>query len=312
MGRGAGRGGGARAIGQSELRHVALHALRPLFPYDHPDTLAGMQQEAADAQHRREMHGRRPPARRANHRALRIAHPFAPDWRGLLRQHGATAGATEVAGAVEAAGAAEASGAAGASGAAEASSPICVLRGERVRAALAASTAAHAAAQPEGRGGGRSRAGVSGRVHGARGALPLPLPPPPPGAWPQELLPRCLLRVSLEFATKGVCTPPAAIHAATAEHLAAWRADARWGGVALPAARGAADPSGALLGFVSSGGYDALAGRGVAVGFVAASLVVPLLSSDWNVGGSAAGAVLVLIRNSSSRQFRPALITVCA
>ena len=142
-------------------------------------------------------------------------------------------------------------------------------------------------------------------------ALPPP-PPLPPGAWPQELLPRCLLRVSLEFATKGVCSPPAAIHAATAEHLAAWRADERWGGVALPAARGAADPSGALLGFVSNGGYDALAGRGVAVGFVAASRVVPLLSSAWNVRGSAAGPVLVLVRNPSSRQFRPALITVCA
>jgi hypothetical protein len=264
-----------------------------------------MQQEAAEAQHRHEMHGRRPPARRANHRALRVAHPFAPDWRGLLRQHGAPAGAAEAAKAAEAAGAAEASEVTGAAGA---SSPICVLRGERVRAALAASTAAHIAAQPEGRG----RAGGSRRVHGARGPLPLPLPPPPPGAWPQDLLPRCLLRVSLEFATKGVCTSPAAIHAATAEHLAAWRADARWGGVALPAARGAADPSGALLGFVSSGGYDALAGRGVAVGFVAASLVVPLLSSDWNVRGSAAGPVLVLVRNPSSRQFRPALITVCA
>jgi len=63
---------------------------------------------------------------------------------------------------------------------------------------------------------------------------------------------------------------------------------------------------------VSNGGYDALAGRGVAVGFVAASRVVPLLSSDWNVRGSAAGPVLVLVRNPSSRQFRPALITVCA
>ena len=50
----------------------------------------------------------------------------------------------------------------------------------------------------------------------------------------------------------------------------------------------------------------------MAIGFVAAALVAPLLSSDWNVGGAAAGPVLVLVRNPSSRQFRPALITVCA
>ena len=132
------------------------------------------------------------------------------------------------------------------------------------------------------------------------------------------------------LAGKGVAVAPAALHACTLQQLAAWRLDRQWRGAQMPVAstkrsgsgKGAAPDStsaetaaaccGALLGFVSHGGYDALAGRAHAIGFVAAPLFAPLLSSAWNVGGAPSGAVLLLVRNVSSRQFRPVLATVCA
>ena len=297
---------GARAIGQSEQRHLHLHAQQPLFPYDYPDTLAGLRQHAADAQSRRLLHERRPPSRRPNHRSLRIAHPFAADWSALLRLPPVGGSDGDTADEV----------------------PLVVLRGAALRAALVPAPGGPDDTASGSRGGDRGGGGRAprGRGRGGDEAAAAPPPPPPPGAWPTELLPRCLLRVSLVLAGRGVAVAPAAVHACTSQQLAAWRLDRRWRGSQLPVAAtkragGAASGAtpaetaaccGALLGFVSHGGYDALAGRAHAIGFVAAPLFAPLLSSAWNVGGAPSGAVLLLVRNVSSRQFRPVLATVSA
>ena len=75
---------GGRAIGQLELRAIALHEERPLFPYDAPDTLAGSHHAAADGVDRRNAHARRPPSRRPSYAKLGVAQPFACDWPSLL------------------------------------------------------------------------------------------------------------------------------------------------------------------------------------------------------------------------------------
>ena len=56
--------------------------------------------------------------------------------------------------------------------------------------------------------------------------------------------------------------------------------------------------------------YSLLLGTGTAVAFCAAVPLLDALRSPTNVGASARGPLLVLVRNVSSRQFRPALLTI--
>ena len=59
------------------------------------------------------------------------------------------------------------------------------------------------------------------------------------------------------------------------------------------------------LGFVTNGSFDELRGHAVALGFCAAG---DLFSLPVETAG---GAVLVAVRNASSRHFRLALASVC-
>ena len=86
--------------------------------------------------------------------------------------------------------------------------------------------------------------------------------------------------------------------------------DRRWGGAQLPAGRRAVAPGDAQIGCVSAGGYHALHGGGFAVGYCAAAPLLERFGSDANLSGTPAGPLLVLVRNVTSRQFRPALLTV--
>ena len=132
-----------------------------------------------------------------------------------------------------------------------------------------------------------------------------------------------LVRVSLRMTAKGRPYAPAAIHAMREEDLRAWRADHSWGGTAVPPrAPHQPLPAGQLLGFVTNGGPSVLLGVGSAVGFCAAGVLVDLLrSSDLQNHSDHSGqqghqqaanqpTLLVLVRNPTSRQFRPAIATV--
>lgn len=105
---------------------------------------------------------------------------------------------------------------------------------------------------------------------------------------------------------------PPNVRQAAPPSLRAWEATASWGGSELPRSRTAPSPSAGLLGFVTSGGYSHLLGRSVAIGFCAAAPLVRLLQGESNISKTAAGPIRVLVRNVSSRQFRPALLTICA
>ena len=303
---------GGRAIGQREKRLVALEEEQPLFPYDYPDTLSGLQTALAEAEERRLRHEAHPPARRPNHAAMCVDHPFAADWPALLGvprttlaqppppppplppQPPTTMTATPSHGSREEAAAGEEAASAAPEPPVEPPSqpPVMqfgVLRGEHA-AALAATDA--------------------------------PLPP-----LLRALAPRMLVRVTIHLCSKGCPHAPAAIHAPRVEDVSAWRHNQRWGGPAVPAGAGAAQlPAGGLLGYVTNGGYSLLRGGGMALGFIAAESFADMLRSGAAIasaansgstppgapdrGRSAAAAgkasVLVLVRNPSSRQFRPA------
>ena len=63
---------------------MLLAADQPCFPFDAPHTLAGLAAEIDETEERRRSHYRRPPSRRPGHAAMRVTHPFGPDWPGLL------------------------------------------------------------------------------------------------------------------------------------------------------------------------------------------------------------------------------------
>ena len=271
---------GGRAIGQLELRAIALHEERPLFPYDAPDTLAGSHHAAADGADRRNAHARRPPSRRPNYAKLGVAQPFACDWPSLLGLPPPPDAAAAAPAADTAAGADAAAPAAAVSGEGWwPQPPFCVLRGAAVATAFAKRREGGAAA-----------------------------PALPPSLASQ--LPSALLRVVLVMGGRGHPQPLAAIHAPTAAEVARWRADRRWGGAQLPAGRRAVAPGDAQIGCVSAGGYHALHGGGFAVGYCAAAPLLERFGSDANLSGTPAGPLLVLVRNVTSRQFRPALLSV--
>ena len=289
---------GGRAIGQKELRAVARHADQPLFPYDYPDTVAGMRLQLAEAVERSATHARHPPARRTNHAALRVDHPFAADWPSLLGVPRTTLPAPGPGpGPVPVP-------------AASAHSPPSTT--EATSAASAAPESAPIVMQ----------FGVLRSEHalavGDAGTAGTPLPP-----LLKALAPRMLVRVSLRMTAKGRPYAPAAIHAMREEDLRAWRADHSWGGTAVPPrAPHQPLPAGQLLGFVTNGGPSVLLGVGSAVGFCAAGVLVDLLrSSDLQNHSDHSGqqghqqaanqpTLLVLVRNPTSRQFRPAIATV--
>jgi hypothetical protein len=322
---------GARAAGHRELRLLSLHAESDQFPYDHPDTLCGQQREQHDAGERMRAYMARPPSRRPNFRALRVSYPFSAGYAGVLGegQFPPTAQAADSLPTAQAADSLEAHiekeadevpsdrprarvpPHAGASpphaGASRAPFvpvrgeplaglplyPICVLRGPRIAAAL------------EGEAG-------EGEEARTRPALPRAV---------QGLLQHCLFRVILRFPRKGGARPPAMIHSATGAQLDAWRREPRWTGLELESKGGGGrvvggDPGltacGPLVGFVSNGGYDVLAGHSVAIGMCAATSIVELLQGPCNLGRNARGPLLLMVRNVTSRQFRPALATVRA
>ena len=66
------------------------------------------------------------------------------------------------------------------------------------------------------------------------------------------------------------------------------------------------------MGFVTNGGYDTLKGSGVAGGFCSAARFVALLENGYRVDAPSTGmpTVLVLVRNPSSPQFRPAFASL--
>ena len=273
---------GGRAIGQLELRAIALHEERPLFPYDAPDTLAGSHHAAADGVDRRNAHARRPPSRRPNYAKLGVAQPFACDWPSLLGLPPPPDAAAAAPAADTAAGADAAAPAAAVSGEGWwPQPPFCVLRGAAVATAFAKRREGGAAA-----------------------------PALPPALAPQ--LPSALLRVVLVMGGRGHPQPLAAIHAPTAAEVARWRADRRWGGAQLSAGRRAVAPGDAQIGCVSAGGYHSLHGGGFAIGYCAAAPLLERFGSAANLSGTPAGPLLVLLRNVTSRQFRPALLTVRA
>ena len=255
---------GCRAIGQSELRAICLHADMPLFPFDAPDTLAGLIAEVGEAEARRAAHARRPPKRRPNHVKLRVDHPFGGDWPALLHVPRTAVPSSD--------------------GGSEAVTAMQfgLLRGEHAKAAC--------------------------------GGQMTPLL--------RALMPRMLLRISLRFPGKGCARPPAAVHAARQGDVERWRAgltapssadkktksNALWGGTTLPARKptGTAVPAGPLLGFVTNGGFNRLQGKATALAYVAAAPFAELLAHPEQ----REAALLVLVRNPSSRQFRPALASV--
>ena len=138
----------------------------------------------------------------------------------------------------------------------------------------------------------------------------------------RAVMPRMLVRVCLEFPGKGCPRAPAAIHTVLPEQLRAWRHNRSWGGSEVPPGTSKPIPSGALVGFVSNGGFSKLQGRSAAVGFCAAEAFAELLRTSAEKpegaargggkggGGGSKRSVLVLVRNTSSRQFRPALAYV--
>ena len=69
---------------------------------------------------------------------------------------------------------------------------------------------------------------------------------------------------------------------------------------------GTAVPAGPLLGFVTNGGFNRLQGKATALAYVAAAPFAELLAHPEQ----REAALLVLVRNPSSRQFRPALASV--
>jgi hypothetical protein len=130
--------------------------------------------------------------------------------------------------------------------------------------------------------------------------------------------------------------PPATLHAPSEADLAnIAEAGAGWGGRALPvlprsrrAGRGGRGGGGRggggrggggrgggveeepIIGFVSSGGYSKVLGRGLAICYCAAEPLLHLVRGPANLGGEPVGPLLLLLRNTSSRQFRPALVTI--
>ena len=276
---------------------MALHADQPFFPYDYPDTLSGLRVELAEAEQRRASHSRHPPRRRVNHVALRVDHPFGPDWAALL------------------------------------SVPKTILPSHQA-------SSLGAAGEPSE--GAEAESNAQGPA-----AKPAPAPPPPPVPVMQfgtlrgelavrltglasqlppivtALMPRMLVRVALRFVGKGCSYAPATIHRPGAEQLHQWRHARQWSGAAVPPGNGKPVPAGALLGFVSNGGFSALRGRGIAVGFCSAAGFAELIKDDANpdrqgqaLSGKTSGkganqhAALVLVRNPSSRQFRAALASL--
>lgn len=335
---------GGRAIGQAELRAVALHEGAPLFPYDWPDTLAGMAQQHDESTARLLAHARRPLARRPNHAALGVVHPFEPCWPSLLphlfsaappsRADAPTASAADglaldspcaPAGAAADTEPAEAVPAEplpseplpAAAASHEAALKFCVLRGAVV---LAVALPARGAPAP----GGQAPGGVLPTA--SRTA-----PTPPLVRMPASLrnsLSCSLVRVTLTFCGKGCARAPAAISVPTSSERAAWLANtskrqpatsaAASAAVSVAAASEASAPApaagrreppstagGRLIGFVSNGGYNRLIGSASAIGFCATEPFLELLQ-----GGVSAGAVLVGVRNPTWRHARLALATV--
>ena len=74
---------GARAVGQEEMRAIALHAGQAFFPHAAPETAAGRRAAVDDATQRRAAEERRPPSQRPNYTALQTPHPFGPNWHAL-------------------------------------------------------------------------------------------------------------------------------------------------------------------------------------------------------------------------------------
>ena len=303
---------GGRAIGQKELRTISFHMEQPLFPYDYPDTLAGLECELSEARGRRRLHERQPPKRRPGYTAMKVHFPFGPDWPHLLSLPASTLPLPEP----PEQSASAAGGASSGEGASADAPPPSAAAAAAAAAAATAATAPATGAPPvpimqfcQLR-GAHASALVSASSSSAADA-----PPVPPVV--QALLPRMLVRVSLAFPGKGVATSPSAIYAAEHQAIGAWKADCRWGGpMLLTGGRARVPEAGALLGFVTNGGYSRLAGSGVSVAFCAAQPFLALLCSSANVGQGRAtahralGPVLVLVRNPASRQYRPALASL--
>lgn len=341
--------GRARAMGQVEVRTIALHSCEPLFPYDFPDTPAGMRWQHDDGELRRDNHARKPPGRRPNYEALQSAHPFAPCWSAALGMP-----SLETASAVLSSShlvafdgdidiptahptvltlptSAEVAKALTDLSATSPDAPPCVLRGAMVRRLLAMARAASEAGGDgsDGAVGGASTAAALNTVgypqlHDIAG-----LPPRV-----RDALPRSLVRVILHFQGKGCAHSPAEITLLSEIELSAWQdgeqqrsadeeAQPDDGALAYKATTKGSDSlsqRGSLIGFVSSGTFNRLSGHGSAIGFCA---VVPLLQRllserstlsgiAANVGGAANGwsALPVGVRNPSSEQVRVAIAVI--
>ena len=270
---------GGRAIGQLELRAIALHEERPLFPYDAPDTLAGSHHAAADGVDRRNAHARRPPSRRPNYAKLGVAQAFACDWPSLLGLPPPPDAAAAAPAADTAAGADAAAPAAAVSGEGWwPQPPFCVLRGAAVATAFAKRREGGAAA-----------------------------PAPPPSLAPQ--LPSALLRVVLGWAA--VATRSRSLPS-TRPPPPRWRGGAPTAGGAARSSRGAPRRRAGRRAdrMRERGRVPRPHGGGFAIGYCAAAPLLERFGSAANLSGTPAGPLLVLVRNVTSRQFRPALLSV--
>ena len=168
-----------------------------------------MRLQLAEAVERSATHARHPPARRTNHAALRVDHPFAADWPSLLGVPRTTLPAP------------------GPGPGPARLRPLRTLHllQQRLRAQL------RPLLRVPHRDAVWSAAERARTRSWRRGYCWYPLPP-----LLKALAPRMLVRVSPRMTAKGRPYAPAAIHAMREEDLRAWRADHSWGGDCRPAA----------------------------------------------------------------------------
>ena len=112
-----------------------------------------------------------------------------------------------------------------------------------------------------------------------------------------------LIRVRLFLCNKGRATSNAEIYSPSLSTVAAWRNSPD----SYSASTADERATNALIGYVSIGGADLLRGRMSALGFCAASKICDLVGGD---GQEKDGSILVLVRNVTSRQLRPALVSL--
>lgn len=74
---------GGRVIGLNDHRYLITEEGLPCYPYDYPDTPAGVTYELTLEAERREKQVKRPPQKRNQYERLGIAHPYRPDWSSL-------------------------------------------------------------------------------------------------------------------------------------------------------------------------------------------------------------------------------------